>query len=81
MLPGLHVPVATLGHLLALKLLAMDDTTRPQDRVDIVSLLQHADSAELRRAEEAITLITARGFHRDKDLQARLREALAAHPR
>lgn len=80
-LPGLHVPVATLGHLLALKLLAMDDTTRPQDRVDIVSLLQHADAAELRRAEEAITLITARGFHRDKDLQARLREALAAHPR
>lgn len=80
-LPGLHVPVATLGHLLACKLLAMDDATRPQDRVDILSLLQHADDAELQRAEEAIATITARGFHRDKDLQARLRGVLAGRPR
>lgn len=27
-LPGVSVPVATLGHLLAMKLLAMDDVTR-----------------------------------------------------
>lgn len=80
-LPGLHVPVATLGHLLACKLLAMDDATRPQDRVDIRSLLQHADDAELQRAEEAIATITARGFHRDKDLQARLRGVLAGRQR
>lgn len=80
-LPGLVVPVATLGHLVALKLLAMDDATRPQDRIDILSLLRHADDVELRRAEEAITTITARGFHREKDLPARLRDVRAARMR
>jgi hypothetical protein len=80
-LPDLVVPVATLGHLVALKLLAMDDAPRPQDRIDILSLLQHADDVELRRAEEAITTITARGFHREKDMPARLRDMLATRTR
>lgn len=76
-LPGVHVPVATLGHLLALKVLAMDDATRPQDRIDIIGLLEHADEEEVARAQAAIAIITARGFNRSKDLSERLRPFLA----
>jgi hypothetical protein len=76
-LPGVPVPVATLGHLLALKVLAMDDATRPQDRIDILGLLEHADSLEIARAQAAIALITARGFNRAKNLSERLRPFLA----
>lgn len=71
-LPGVSVPVATLGHLLAMKLLAMDDVTRPQDRIDILAMLEFADAEELARAHEAIDLITARGYDRSKNLRERL---------
>ncbi len=37
-LPGLVVPVARTGHLIALKLLARDDESRPQDLADLRSL-------------------------------------------
>jgi hypothetical protein len=37
-LPGVSVPVAKAGHLLALKLLSRDDATRPQDALDIRAL-------------------------------------------
>jgi hypothetical protein len=76
-LPGVSVPVATLGHLLAMKLLAMDDLTRPQDRVDILALLEFVDEEELSRAHDAIGLITTRGYNRSKDLHARLESFLA----
>lgn len=33
--PGLTLPIATTGHLIALKLLARDDTWRPQDAADL----------------------------------------------
>lgn len=36
-LTGLRLPVATVGHLLALKTLSMDDRRRPQDRTDLAS--------------------------------------------
>lgn len=35
--PGFSVPVARLGHLVALKVLARDDRTRPHDRVDLAA--------------------------------------------
>lgn len=76
-LPGVYVPVATIGHLLALKVLAMDDATRPQDRIDILALLEYADESEVARAQESIALITARGFNRSKNLSERL-QAFAA---
>lgn len=75
-LPGVRVPVATIGHLLALKILAMDDVRRPQDRADILALLEYADAEELHRAQESVELITARGFHRAKDLSALLQSFL-----
>jgi len=71
-LPKVTMPVAQRGHLLGLKVLAHDDRRRPQDRLDIMALLAVATDADLRRAHEAVALITARGFHRDKALSDEL---------
>jgi hypothetical protein len=66
------VPVAQIGHLIALKVLARDDETRPQDLLDLHSLLMAADEEDLHTARTALSLISERGFNRDKDLQADL---------
>lgn len=67
---GHRIPVARLGHLLAMKVLA----NRPQDQMDGARLLLAASEAEMRRAREALDLIAERGFARDegRDLQAEL---------
>ena len=75
-LPGLTVPVAQIGHLIAVKLLARDDQTRPLDLADLRALLQVATPDDLALAREAIELITERGFNRDRDLTAGLAELL-----
>lgn len=74
--PGTSAPVATTGHLLALKVLA----SRPKDLEDIQWLLENADSAEIRRAHETLALITERGFDRDKDLQTLFEAVQARDP-
>jgi hypothetical protein len=74
--PGLTLPVARLGHLIALKVLARDDRTRPQDRIDLVALLGRADPAAIDQARQALALVTQRGFHRQRDLLSALREAI-----
>lgn len=77
--PGLIVPMARIGHLLALKVLALRPDRpqeRPQDFADIRELLKVADQAELRVARRALELISRRGFDRGKDLQAELEEQL-----
>lgn len=68
--PRVRIPVAKLGHLLALKVLA----NRPQDQMDGARLILAASEAEMRRAREALDLIAERGFARDegRDLQAEL---------
>jgi hypothetical protein len=66
--PGFALPIARSGHLIALKVLARDDRTRPQDRVDLAALLARATAADLREARAALTLITARGFARGRAL-------------
>jgi hypothetical protein len=63
---GLAVSVRTL------KLLARDDRTRPQDRVDLAALLRQADGAALDEVRSALQLITQRGFHRGRNLAAAL---------
>lgn len=68
LLPSLTVPVARVGHLIALKVLARDDRERPQDLIDLRALLKDAAPADLELARHAITLITSRGYHRDRDL-------------
>lgn len=75
---GLEVPLARVGHLLALKLLARDDQRRPQDLSDIHALLAVADASELALAEDAVAIVTARGFHRGRDLLSDLRQLLSA---
>lgn len=69
-LPGLTTPVATTGHLIALKVLARDDRARPQDWDDIHALLREAEDHEIQRAHEALVLIAKRGYSRGKDLAA-----------
>jgi hypothetical protein len=79
--PGFPVPVARLGHLIALKVLARDDRTRPHDRVDLAALLARADAASLTEARESLGLVTRRGFHRGRELLAALDAALREfHP-
>lgn len=67
-LPQLSLPVARTGHLIALKVLSRDDERRPQDLVDLRALLRVASTEELARAREALALITARGYHRGRNL-------------
>jgi len=70
--PDLGVPVASVGDLIAMKVLAFDDRQRPQDFDDVAALLQHAGEQDVAAARASLTLITARGFHRGKDLAAEL---------
>jgi predicted nucleotidyltransferase len=75
-LPGINAPVARLGHLIALKILARDDRLRPQDAMDLRALLQDSGEADLALARESLALIHARGFDRGRDLPAALQQAL-----
>ena len=77
-LPRLTVPVAAVGHLVALKILARDDSTRPQDRMDLVALLGVVGPADLEQARIAIGLIADRGFHRGRDLAGDLDRLLTS---
>jgi predicted nucleotidyltransferase len=79
-LPGLELPVATVGDLIALKLLARDDARRPQDAADLVALLAVATRADRERTGTAISEITARGFQRERDLAAEWRRWLEGGP-
>jgi hypothetical protein len=74
--PGLPLPVATTGHLIALKLLARDDDTRPQDLADLLALREVASRADLELARAALILITDRGFSRDRDLIVALNDLI-----
>ena len=76
-LPGLPVPVARVGDLLALKVLS-NGPERPQDQIDIVALLRLADEAEMGRARQTAALIVERGFGRGRDLLGLLAEYLRA---
>jgi predicted nucleotidyltransferase len=74
---GLVVPVATIGHLVALKVLARDDRRRPQDQLDLKALLTVARAADLALARSALELVTVRRFHRQKQLDRELDRAIA----
>lgn len=78
LIEGLTVPVASLAHLIATKVLARDDAHRPQDHADLVALLAEADAVDLEAAREALRTIHARGAHRGKDLLADLEALLRA---
>ncbi|MCL2449972.1 MAG: nucleotidyl transferase AbiEii/AbiGii toxin family protein, partial [Polyangiaceae bacterium] len=65
-LEGLRVPVARIGHLMALKLLARDDRRRPQDLDDLRALLREASAVDLADAKQAVLAIESRGYHRER---------------
>jgi hypothetical protein len=67
-LPGLVVPVARAGHLVALKLLARDDESRPQDAADLVALRAALTVRDRADADAAVQLVVERGYHRGRDL-------------
>lgn len=69
-LPRLTMPVAAMGHLIALKVLSRDDARRPQDLVDLRALLGVASVTDLELARRALELIAARGYDRGRDLVA-----------
>ncbi|MBA3802329.1 MAG: nucleotidyl transferase AbiEii/AbiGii toxin family protein [Acidimicrobiia bacterium] len=71
-LPGVVVRVATIGHLIATKLLARDDRSRPTDADDLRALAGRAVDVDWCEAEIAVALITARGFARGRDLEGSL---------
>lgn len=79
LVPGLTLPVARAGHLAAMKALAYDPETRPQDLADLRAILASADDDDVALAFDAAAEITKRGFNRDKDIDAILRSAVKAY--
>jgi hypothetical protein len=75
--PGVVLPVARIGHLIALKLLSRDDRDRPQDAVDLRALFKVATEPEIARARASIDAISRGGFARGRDLSAILEQWLA----
>jgi hypothetical protein len=58
--PETGVPVARVGHLIALKLPSRDDR-RLQDQMDLQALLAVATEADLEGARKGVALIVGRG--------------------
>jgi Nucleotidyl transferase AbiEii toxin, Type IV TA system len=69
-LPGLRLRVATVAHLIVMKLLSRDDDRRPNDRADLLALAQLASERDWLEAAEAADLVTKRGYARGRDLAA-----------
>jgi len=67
-LPGFVARVARIGDLVALKVLARDDRTRPQDLDDIRALLAEATPEDIDEARSALALIARRGYGRGRAL-------------
>jgi predicted nucleotidyltransferase len=65
---GLMVPVASTGHLIAMKLLARDDRRRPADADDLRGLAAVATEEDWTVAATAVALMHERGFARGRDL-------------
>ena len=71
-LPGTAMPVATVGSLIVMKLLARDDRRRPMDADDLRSLAELATDDDWTEARRLVELVSARGSHRGRDLAADL---------
>jgi predicted nucleotidyltransferase len=78
---GLVVPVASIGHLVAMKVLARDDRRRPQDADDLRNLLAVATASDRRVARRAVRLIEERGYARRRNLSRRLEVAIEENDR
>lgn len=68
---GGPLPTATLGHLIAMKLLS-EAPHRPDDASDLIAMLSVASPRDLSTARAAARLISARGYAPRRDLLHRL---------
>ena len=71
---GEPLKVATVGHLIAMKILANEEY-RTHDSQDLVNLVDVATASDLEQARNALRLIGERGYGRGKDLLAELAKA------
>jgi predicted nucleotidyltransferase len=76
-LKGLEIPVARIGHLIAMKLLSADRDRRPTDIADLQHLAQVATSSDWALATTACLVIEERGFGRGRDLASDIEELRA----
>jgi hypothetical protein len=74
--PGLSIPVARSGHLVAMKLLSRAEH-RLQDDLDLRHLADVLTTEEIELARRAVARIAAVGAHRGRDLAADLGRYLA----
>jgi hypothetical protein len=58
-----------------MKILSMD-ARRPQDRIDAIRLVEVNPKLDERRLRDSLRLIEQRGFHRNQDLAAKLRDVV-----
>jgi predicted nucleotidyltransferase len=77
--PGLVLPVALTGHMMALKLLAHSES-RPQDLADLHALAAVATPEDWTVARDAARLITERGYNRGRDLITALEQLQSGQP-
>ena len=68
---GVTAKVASIGHLLAMKVLSVNKE-RKQDHADILQLLRFAGPSDLRTARAALRLIEKRRYHRGRSLRGKL---------
>ena len=73
-LPGLSLPVASLGHLIAMKVLSQNSFDRLQDRVDLLALLRNATEQDRIVVERSLKEIVDRGFASGRNLVEELHE-------
>lgn len=76
---GLSLPVATLGHLVAMKVLSASEA-RQHDFLDLQALLAVAGQEDVDETRRALELIESRGFSRGKDLQLEFGNLLEKFP-
>lgn len=75
--PQVKVPVASLGDLIAMKVLARDDLARPQDHLDLRALLRKATALDRATARQALAQISSLGYDRGRNLSEELIRAEA----
>ena len=78
-MPNLRVPVATRGHLIAMKILSVN-ADRGRDADDLTGLVGVAENSDLEEARAGLRLLAQRDKSRGKDLLADL-EAIVARVR
>jgi predicted nucleotidyltransferase len=80
-LPGLSLPVASLAHLAAMKVLSQNSSDRLQDRVDLFALLKRATTSERSIIERALADMSKLEIANGRDLVAELGELEATRTR